>query len=124
MASKVGISWVTALIGMVLLGACGDSDGGGGGGSTAAGGQGGATSDASPDGQSSTGCPEQPYTECQTDDDCKCTHFCSPMVPNGLYKYCTLPCIGGAECNRPNMGITCPSEAAYCCQATNACLPG
>jgi len=67
-------------------------------------------------------CPEAPDTICQTDADCKCTLHCLPIVPNGTYKFCTIPCTTSADCNHPELGIGCTPNA-QCCQAGNACMP-
>lgn len=67
-------------------------------------------------------CPEASYKICQTDADCKCTQHCLPLVPNGLYKYCTLPCTTSADCNHPEKGISC-TPSVQSCQAGSACPP-
>lgn len=90
-------------------------------GTNAAGGAQGATGTGG--GTGSNACPQGIYPDCQTNADCPCTHFCSPIVPNGIKKSCTIPCTSGADCDRPELGINCPNKEASCCQAANVCLP-
>jgi hypothetical protein len=69
-------------------------------------------------------CPQGLYPPCNTDADCPCTHLCSPLVPNGINKSCTIGCTQASDCNRPELGITCPAGDNSCCLAgVNVCLP-
>jgi hypothetical protein len=78
----------------------------------------------STDAASSNGCPQGAYTSCNSNSDCACTHYCSPLVPNGVNKVCTIPCSTATDCNRPAEGITCPASDTGCClPGTNVCLP-
>ena len=99
--------------------ACGNGSTGGGGN------EGGpaASSSSGGDAAQSGPCPQGPYTQCTSDADCPCTHHCLPLVPNGVYQYCTVPCQTSTDCNHPELGITCPAGDTTCCQQANACLP-
>ena len=78
----------------------------------------------STDSAGSNGCPQAADTTCNADSDCACTHYCSPLVPNGVTKFCTLPCSTNSDCNHPAQGITCPAGDTACCLAgINVCLP-
>ena len=98
------------------IGACGSSSRGGTGFVQDAG--------HSTDAAGSNGCPQAPDTLCESNSDCACTHYCSPQVPNGVNKYCTLPCSTSSDCNHPAEGITCPAGDTSCClSGVNVCLP-
>lgn len=112
-----GVVWIAVCIVGCSSGSSPSSDGGNA--SDSAG-----TSSGSSESGGSGACPQGGYPPCNTDADCPCTHFCSPLVPNGINKSCTIPCSQASDCNRPELGITCPAGDNSCClTAVNVCLP-